>query len=216
MKRSLFCMSGYIGAALIAAASGAQAQTTAPNPPVWIPYVPAAPGVLRIQPTPDSKSVRVSPGSPASPSIDPMPRMAPTPGVAPMPNLAPSPFQRPSQPMAPMPGVTSKRTPGSNWLPFGRRFVTPGTDLRRYFPLTPTPNLSSTTPRRDTMVADGDFLYILRGDTLVKIDKKTLKVVESATLPAQTAPALPNTSSIRGLRKWSDSSGTHFGIGPAF
>lgn len=227
MKRFFRCTSGGVGAVLILAASGAQAQTTAPRVPSvdFFAPAPAAPVQMRIEPMPGSGA---SPASPFAPRIDPAPHMAPMPGIEPIPNLAPSPFSRPSQGMAPMPGANG-RIPGviphlnsgqKLWrysVPGNepRRLVVPDTDLRRYFSLAPTPPVAA--PRPDTMVVDGDFLYILRGDTVIKMDKKTLAVVGTTTLPAVnlfTAPLPAPRAPI--LNQFPPSIGQHFGIGPSF
>lgn len=216
MKR-FFCLSGScIGAALTLAASGAQAQTAAPIPPGFNPYTqaPASPQII---------PGTAVPVIPPAPSIDPMPRMPPVAGVAPIPNLAPAPGQQPAQRMAPMP--TRPLPPESKPRQSGSeafKFVLPirPYDRSQLFVVpspAPTPDAAlSRAPRPDTMIVDGDFLYILRGDTLVKVDKKTLKVMESTTLPALSVPALPNTLTVPRLKPWSNSAGTHFGIGPAF
>ena len=42
-----------------------------------------------------------------------------------------------------------------------------------------------------TMLADGAYLFILRGDTLMQFDKKTLRLLNSVELP-HPAPPAPN------------------------
>lgn len=228
MKRSPFRASFCSGAVLVAAASGAQAQTPNPLPANPDTQAPAPPVQLRIEPAPRTGR-SVWPIAPA-PGIAPMPRMAPPSGVAPMPNLAPGLGGRYSQRMAPMPGanggapgatpqIIPRLTPGQRLRLYDMPGTRPDTDLRQYFSLTPTP--PPTAPRPDTMVVDGDFLYILRGDTVIKMNKKTLAVVGTTTLPSVTAPTPLGAAGIPGLQKWADprgnhSGGTHFGIGPAF
>lgn len=52
-------------------------------------------------------------------------------------------------------------------------------------PRTSSPVLATAA----AMVVDGDYLYILRGDTLVKVDKNTLQIVGTVTLaPADHRP----------------------------
>lgn len=206
MKRFLACSRGGIAAALILAAPVARAQTTAPKPPPALPpslpLAPEPPLTVRIVPTPDGKGLRVFPPSPALPGSDPALRMAP------MPNLAPG-FGK-DYFIEPMPGANGE-FPGVTPRVIPRQFVVPDPwpQLFRFSPATPTVPAAPTAPRADTMVVDGNFLYILRGDTVLKMDKKTLKVVESTTITPPTAPAVPNTVTIPRLDKWPNPPGQY-------
>ncbi len=194
--KSLSLSCSCLGAALALGASGASAQILVQSPPSAAPAAPIVPPApLRIVPR---SATPIFPASPLTPGVESMPRMAPMPGVAPIPNGASTPGQAPAPRMAPMPGTGAAPDRADN----RRYFVLPGSIQRLFIApqiepkpfISPAPVAPPVPARPDAMVADGDFLYILRGDTLVKIDKKTLKVVGSTTLPTANLSAAPLTT----------------------
>ncbi len=77
----------------------------------------------------------------------------------------------------------------------GNGFGVPGAPNNGYYGGNPAFNAPAPTPPTPpvSMFVDGPHLFILRGDTLMQFDKKTLKLLNSVELPRPAPPAPSST-----------------------
>ena len=79
------------------------------------------------------------------------------------------------------------------------------------------PPAPAPAPPPVSIIADGPYLFIVRGDTLMQFDKKTLKLLNSVELPRPAPPAnAPAQDELKSYTAPPFRPGTRFKIGPSF